>query len=582
MLRSFSSGTSSILRLALLLSGIIALCIPLTSYMTFPAGAGGIFWGLLLWHDWPIAWIFIALLLFAVLARPFPLSRAWNAINWGERHLWAACTGIFVVLAALSWPVTGHVALSMDEYSVLLQSQIFASGHLAGHLPPDVLNRAVASFFRGSFIHVALARGDWASTYWPGCALLMAPFAAIGAPWAFNPAVTALSVGVMWRVSQRLFAGEPMPEDAARRGATWATLLLVCSPVMALNAWGYYSMPAHLLFNLLYCGALLGGNRRGAFLAGVLGGFALCLHNPFPHAMFALTFLVWVARFRRDLLLSLLLGYLVFFPFLYFGWSHFLHGFDAPTLSPVAITGQRLFKALPLVWPSLYILESRLAGLCKLWLWGVPALLVLAGSGWRAGRRSPEAVPPASLRAIPVLRLSGYALVLTLIGYSFVPFDQGHGWGFRYLHQLYFVFPWLAARFLIDERAQKFPRLGFQVALLCALSLAVLLPVRVWQTRSWIVAHQGQITEPPKGVAGIVFIHPDKGFYLVDMVQNDPFGRGPVWRLLSQTPAQDAAFARRYLTSAHLWKRNIGSETWIGDALSTTPLSTGPFSSSAK
>lgn len=578
MFRSFSSKKTSPLAIALLLSGVLALALPSLSSLGFKAGGAFIFWTLFLWHDWPASWVFVAILGLALFVSKRPLPRDWSegvagATLWVERHLWAFCAGVFLLLCLGALFVTKREALSMDEYSVLLQSRIFASGHLAGHLPPDVLHRAVPFIFRGSFIHVAFARGEWVSSYWPGCALLMAPFAALQAPWAFNPAVTALSIGVMWRVSQRLFKGEQMPEDVARRGAAWATLLFICSPVVILNAWGYYTMPAHLLFNLLFCGALLKGTRSSAFGAGVLGGFALCLHNPAPHALFALPFLVWIAFFRRDLLLWLLVGYLAFFPALYLGWKHFLHFFEAPTLQTIPIAGQHVSTTFPVAWPSLYVIMSRSAGLCKLWLWGVPALLVLAARGWTARRAAPVPSPASARLAVPVLRLSGYALVLTMVGYSFVPFDQGHGWGFRYLHQLYFLFPWLAARYLIDERAQKFPRLARQTALLCALSLAVLLPLRAWQAHDWISAHQAQIIEPPPHSAGIVFIDTKKGSYSPDLIQNDPFGRGPVWHMTSETPAQNAAFAHRFLRGARLWKRSSVGETWIGDALSTTPLS---------
>lgn len=572
-----------------MLSLAIAVGLGPLAYEGAVKGQAGIFWILTFLYDCPASWVFVGVMLFALLAAKHPLpspTRDW--IAWTERHLWVICAGVFLALMCALFAITGFAALSMDEYSVLLQSRIFAAGHLSGHLPPEVLERAVPFAFRGWFVHVALARGEWASTYWPGCALLMAPFAALGAPWAFNPAITALSVGAMWRVSRRLFAlnlgqgdeGNSPGEERARLGAAWATLLFVCSPVVVLNAVTYYTMPAHLLFNLLFCGALLLGNRKGALLAGILGGYALCLHNPAPHALFALPFLVWMARHRRDLLWPTLAGYLVFFPPLFFGWSHFLHGFDVPVAQlPLSAlpSGVHLSANKPLAWPSYYIFLARVLGLCKLWLWAVPALLVLAFQGWRLHRAAPHSDSAAETRPnprpIPVLRLSSYALALTFFVYCFVPFDQGHGWGFRYLHQLYFVFPWLAARFLVDERAQQMPQIGMQTAWLCALSAVVLLPMRGWQAHDWIAAHRAQIIEPPPGVAGIVFIHTSRGLYTSDLVQNDPFGRGGVWYLQSRTPREDAALARRYLRGARVLQANETSITWIGSALSTTPLS---------
>src|SRR5438067_426521 len=48
-------------------------------------------------------------------------------------------------------------------------------------------------------------------------------------------------------------------------------------------------------------------------------------------------------------------------------------------------------------------------------------------------------------RAEPAVRLFAASALLTLAGYFFVPYDQGHGWGYRYFHASWGALPLLAA-----------------------------------------------------------------------------------------------------------------------------------------
>jgi hypothetical protein len=87
--------------------------------------------------------------------------------------------------------------------------------------------------------------------------------------------------------------------------------------------------------------------------------------------------------------------------------------------------------ASALVLPSAKILEARIAGLSKAWTWGASGLLVLAAYGY------------ASARSLPGVKPLAAALAITF-GFFLVPFDQGHGWGYRYLHSAWFALPVLA------------------------------------------------------------------------------------------------------------------------------------------
>ncbi len=71
-------------------------------------------------------------------------------------------------------------------------------------------------------------------------------------------------------------------------------LLTVASPVIFGIGISYYSMPAHLLANSLYALLLVRPTPLRAIGAGVVGSIALSLHNPVPHTLFAIPWLIWI------------------------------------------------------------------------------------------------------------------------------------------------------------------------------------------------------------------------------------------------------------------------------------------------
>src|SRR5690606_23369524 len=97
-----------------------------------------------------------------------------------SRYPGRTCVAAFVVLAVASRTVYLAFPLSMDEYAPLLQARIFAQGDLAATYPRELLDRMVLPGFQGAFVLVNHETGQAVSGYWPGLALLMTPFAAIG------------------------------------------------------------------------------------------------------------------------------------------------------------------------------------------------------------------------------------------------------------------------------------------------------------------------------------------------------------------------------------------------------------------
>ena len=123
------------------------------------------------------------------------------------------------------------------------------------------------------------------------------------------------------------------------------------------------------------------------------------------------------------------------------------------------------------------------------------------------------------------VRLIGASALLTFFTYFAIPFDQGHGWGYRYFHSAWGVLPILAALGTIKLAAVEGPRVPRQIALLALLSLVAANALRFVQMGDFMASHLAQF--PPRVEAERrVVLHNGKGFYALDLIQNDPWLRG--------------------------------------------------------
>ena len=454
---------------------------------------------------------------------------------WVNDHVHAIALFTVLALSAGTLLVYHNHRLSMDEYAAYFQSQVFATGHLTGRFPPALLDSLIPPVFQNYFLCVARATGAVASAYWPSFALLLTPFTWLGAPWLCNPIISGLTLLAIHRLALRLF------ED--REAAGLAVLLTAASPVFFADGISYYSMPAHLLANTVYALLLLQPTPRKALLAGVVGSIALTLHNPAPHFLFALPWLLWVARQPQAgrLILCLGAGYLPLSVLLGIGWYEFIHilmragaapGHDTGTLG--GDVSNTLDSAFSL--PAVSLLYARAVGMAKVWVWAVPGIMILAAAGaWK-------------LRHQAQCRVLFWSAVSTLLGYLLVPVDQGHGWGFRYFHPVWMVLPILAAGALTRSRAtganDGFATEDVRVFVTaCALvTLVVGIGQRAAQISQFItddLSHLPYYAGPERQV---MFVN-TQFFYAIDLVQNDPLLRGNIL-MVSHGPTADAELMR--------------------------------------
>jgi len=465
--------------------------------------------------------------------------------DWIGGHPGLVAAATTLALAAGSRFVYHAHPLSMDEYALVFQSRVFAEGHLTGRYPAELMDWIVPKFFQGLFIAILGNAGDVVSVYWPGYSLLLTPFTLLGIPWLLNPILCGGTVLVMHRLGLRLFGN--------REAAGLVVLLTIASPAVTVNGISFYSMPGHLLANALYVLLLLDPTPRRASIAGAVGSLALVLHNPVPHILFALPWLVWLAsrpeRFR--LLGALVAGYLPGCMLLGFGWSLFL-GRQTGTAAAgaIAVAGANLLydRVASLSNTVLGLgLASRPLDLAKLWLWSVPGMLALALAGaWQLRRE----------RSVWwAIAASG---LLTYFGFFLVPFDQGHGWGARYFHSAWLVLPLLAVRVL---RAPNAALSGY-VAGCAILSLALLTSLRALQVEQFIARHLAQLPATSSGEARVLIIDGRNSYYGWDLVRSDPFFRDAVKVLFSRGPERDAAMMAAHFPEFRLLASDRHGWVW--------------------
>ncbi|RYX85481.1 hypothetical protein EON83_05815 [bacterium] len=514
-----------------------------------------IFFRFIFFDDRFVLWLSVAVLGFALLlASRVRIEIVESLLAWIDRSILGISIASFVVFGLGAILFYHRYSLSMDEFSIVYQSKVFAAGKLDGQVSSNLIDRLVAPQFIIEFFGIDRARGLITAVYWPGTSLLMTPFTLLGVPWLLNPFISAITVYCLHRATREA-TGSPTV-------ASWATLFLIASPVFAVSAASYYAMPSHMLANILYFWVLFRANtlresgqhhRHLVFLAGVIGGFALVLHNPIPHTAFCAPWLVWIVLRRRDWILPIFVGYLVFALPLGVGWFLHLKTLDAqmPQLE------NSILARLPQIFvlPSSDLLTIRLLAIFKVMAWAVPGMLVLVFGAW-------------SRRQTPLwLRLLKASFATLFIAYFFISYPQGHGWGYRFIHPAWFILPLLAAFALNHQvgegeenvtRPHASRRQFFAAAI--GLSLCILLPTQIWQVNRFITWYLGQIPNPPSDRKSILFIDPRVGYYSSDFVQNDPFLRDKAWKLIARGPASDLKFASQFLHSPRVAQQGAWGE----------------------
>jgi len=504
-----------------------------TRYMSY------IFQYLLMLDDAWTAWLtFAVCVLAAFWKRPAPVLRL---VDFVSEHVNAVVLVTILAFAMGALFIYHNHAFSMDEYAGVFQSKIFAAGRLTGQVPPSVVDWLLPRGFNGAFLVASRSTGQTMSAYWPGFSLLLTPFELLHLPWLCNAMLAGFSLVLIQRITLEI------TNDL--RAAGWAMLFSLASSVFAAYAIAYYSMQAHMTANLLFVWLLMKPTSLRAVLAGIVGSLALVLHNPFPHTMFALPWIIGLARSRQQgrLVLPLLAGYVPLLLLIGAGWLH-LRGLVTAGSSGFNVLSNNLGGVFSL--PDRVMMDAQIASLAKMWVWALPGLFPLAVLGRLRHGEDPR------------VRFLTQSALLTLFGYIFFVFDQGHGWGYRYFHSAFGVVPILAACG-VASRTQTSDRLLAFAGAAAVLNLVVVLPMQMEQIQHIIARHMRQLPTPTRPGSNVYFVRAKApGFYVADLVQMDPLLRQPDLILYSPGPDAEAELRRENWPSAKLVARRLAVEEW--------------------
>jgi hypothetical protein len=497
-----------------------------------------IFRHLLMVDDSKTAWLTLAVCIIAAFWKnAVPLLKV---IDFVGLHITMVVTATVALLALGAVFIYHNDAFCMDEYAAVFQAKIFAAGRLTAQLPPSVVDWLIPPGFNGAFLVASRTTGEAMEAYWPGFSLILAPFEFIGIPWLCNATLAGFAIFLVHLITLEI--------TNDRRAAGWAVLFTVASGAFAAYAMSYYSMQAHLTANLLFVWLLLKPTPYRAFSAGVVGSLALVLHNPFPHTMFAVPWIIALARSReqRRAFFWLILGYLPLTILIGAGWLY-LRELVTSGDSGFDVIGSNLHSVFR--FPDKEMIDLRVAAVVKMWVWAVPCLFLFAALGrLRLGEDRH-------------IRLLTQSAVVTFVGYVFFIFDQGHGWGYRYFQSAWGVVPILAAC-AMTARPESNRRLAAFAGAAAILNLVLVLPVQMMQMDGIITRHSAQLPKPQRPGNNIYFVRVPGGFYLADLVQTDPLLRDEDLVLFSGGPVLDAELRRQNWPSAVLVQRGSGVEEW--------------------
>ena len=484
-------------------------------------------------QDLAVAGGLLVLLTGLYLVRPLATPLPAPPVDWRAAGLIAIATTAFAW--AGSRLVYDGYALSLDEYMAVFDARIFQAGHWAARVPAEW--RAYTQALQPQFVLTSPDHSFWISGYEPMNAALRALAALAGAESLLNPALAGVAVLATYGAARRLWPERP-------QAAAVAAVLLATSSQLLVTAMTPYAMTAHLALNMVWLWLFLRGGRLGHGLAPLAAFIATGLHQIVFHPLFAAPFVLelWLAR-RWGAAAWHTLAYAAIGAFWVLYPGHLAHhmadGAQAQAIAQVTDVGGRI---------------AGMVGAFDVSGFGLMAKNLVRFFTWQSLLTVPLALIalPAAVRAKGMLRAMVVSLALTLAAMLVLLPYQGHGWGYRYLHgllgalSLLAAWSWTRLADAQDPAARRAARAVFTAA--AAASLAILLPIRLWQVHAFVhpyaVAERAIQATP----ADLVLVDSRAMWFGDDLVRNDPFltHRPLVMALGALKPEQLQALCGRY------------------------------------
>ena len=451
-----------------------------------------------------------------VVARWMPGDKApaWAIKTMGRAArvpTWAVGLAVLTVTLLGGVLILHGLGLAMDEFAASFQAKIFASGRLQAEVPQEW--RGLAPWMTPVFVNYKPAAGVWVASYLPVYSAIRAVFALAGVERLTNPVLAALTVALVIAIARRMSRPDQGP-----RPAVFAMLFLVLSTQFLVTSMGAYSMPAHLCLNLLWLWLYLRNDAASLAAAPLVGVLAMGLHNPVPHALFVAPFLVRMVRDRRYV-------WIAYFAAVYgagaYGWYQWLQFVQTDVDGSMAVIGAGTVGSGGLgggvfntfAFPTPFRLFVQGMSVALLLTWQTPAVaifLAIALLGWK--------------RLGTTERDLAAGLVATFAFYTFFNADQGHGWGYRYMHPVLGNAVLLAAVGAVQAWRGGREALVTRLVIASALfTVALQFPLRTMQIERFVRPVAATVDYIAGLDAEIVTVNAGVAWYARDFVRNDPF-----------------------------------------------------------
>jgi hypothetical protein len=438
---------------------------------------------------------------------PGHLERAASAVE-ATLYDWKGVLWCSIAALIVTW--TGSVfiyhnfPLCMDEYLPHFQAAIFACGKIYAGIAPAF--RAFAAALTPLFVLHNHINNTWTSAYLPVYAALKVPFFLLHLESLTNPLLCALSIVLMSALCRKIW---PREKSAPFLGI----ILLLSSTQFLITSMSFYSMPAHLFFNLLWLYTYTRDSKLGLACTPWIGAIALGIHLPFVHALFVTPFLL---RILRDKKIARAIYFAIVYGVACVAWFLWMKS-TRPSMTAGA--DFRIFQL-----PELYQTIVQLMNITLLFSWQSAALSFLFI--WNARNWS---------NFTPLMRDLFWGCILTFVFYLFFPSNQGHGWGYRYIYGVLgnVVFLSVAGWYHLKDAAGV-QRANQFVVVAVIFALLIQLPIRCLQVESFVRPFVHAMSFIESAPEEFILIDHTRIWYSQDLIRNDPFLRNKPKVLFAQ------------------------------------------------
>lgn len=487
-----------------------------------------------------IIWLGMAIAFFPFCWVCARRKRSQVLFDFNTRTVIIITFGVFVTVWAGKFLVYHDFALSMDEFMMRWQSKLLQQGYLLAPAPDAWWPYSNA--LRPGFLILDEKYHFWAPGYRPGTAIIHALFAKLGLASAMNALLCAGSVWVVWLLARRELGHD-------RSAAIWAVILLATGPQFLVTGMAPYTMTAHLFASLLWIWLFTTDRPASHLLAILLGCYAMGLHHLHVHSFLVLPFLVHLLFVQKRY--KLCLGYAIPYSIAALGWIFWMdiavwvQGMSPVEQSPIqsvdgdlGLINQAVSVGLTQHgWNDLILWATNLT---RFVAWQNLALFPLLFIAVRRFRNMPL-----------TLRLLGWSAVISLIPYIILMPSQGHGWGYRYLHQvlgnlaLIAAFGWSVANSRGWLQHMRF------VTVIAFAGFLLGVPLRLVQTEAFVRPFAVTMETLQARPVDVVIVNSREMWYGNDLVRNDPLiGNSPVILAMAHLdPKRLAELCAKYTVS---------------------------------